>query len=115
MRPHILTAILLVGACGTDPDPREPTFDVVAQEVLAPTCGQVQCHSTTTRVEGYAFDTRAAARESLIDMGVRNGRNNELMNVLSSDGDERMPPDSPLNQQDLDLVTKWIDMGAPGL
>ena len=51
----------------------------------------------------------------LLDMGVRNGRNNELTDVLFGDGDERMPPDSPLNQQDLDLITAWIDMGAPGL
>lgn len=115
MRPLVLVTMLFACACGTDPDPREPTFDVVAQQVLAPTCGQVQCHSTTTRVEGFAFDTRDAARASLLDMGVRNGRNNELTDVLFGDGDERMPPDSPLNQQDLDLITAWIDMGAPGL
>lgn len=113
MRNLLILAFL--AACGTDPDPREPTFDVVAQQILAPTCGQVQCHSTTTRVEGFAFDTPAAARASLRDMGVRGGRNNELYEVLHEDGEERMPPDSPLNQQDLDLITAWLDMGAPGL
>lgn len=113
MRNLLIFAFL--AACGTDPDPREPSFDVVAQQILAPTCGQVQCHSTTTRIQGFAFDTPEAARQSLRDMGVRAGRNNDLYNVLTADGGERMPPDSPLNQQDLDLITKWLDMGAPGL
>ena len=113
MRNVLILAIL--AGCGTDPDPRDPTFEVVAQQILAPTCGQVQCHSTTTRVKGFAFDTPEAARASLLDMDARRGRNSELYEVLTDDGGDRMPPDSPLNQQDLDLITAWLDMGAPGL
>lgn len=108
-------AIALLAGCGTTPDERPATLEVVTLEVLAPTCGQVQCHSTTTRTEGYAFDTIDAARESLRDMGVRAKRGGELYDVLTADGEDRMPPDSPLNDQDIALIMTWIDDGAPGL
>lgn len=107
--------VALVAGCGTTPDERPATLEVVTLEVLAPTCGQVQCHSTTTRTEGLAFDTIDAARESLRDLGVGAGRGGELYEVLTADGEERMPPDSPMNDQDIALIMTWVDAGAPGL
>ena len=61
--------VLWCAACGTEPDSRPVTFDVVVYEVLAPSCGQVQCHSTTTNVNGYALDTLDAARTTLSKTG----------------------------------------------
>lgn len=115
-------AAVLAG-CGTDEDPRldEPTFEVVTLTVLAPSCGQVQCHSTTTRTEELAFDTLDAARETMIDrMGIadaaRMGRGLEtsLWSVIIGE-DDRMPPDSPLASHDITLVRTWLVAGAPGL
>src|SRR5689334_23195565 len=57
-------------ACGTTDD-RPATVEVVSLEILAPTCGAVQCHSTTTRTEGLAFDTLDEAKASMRDLGVR--------------------------------------------
>ncbi len=108
-------AIALLAGCGTTPDERPATLEVITLEVLAPTCGQVQCHSTTTRTEGFAFDTIDAARESLREPEVRGGRGGELYDVLTADGEDRMPPDSPMNDQDIALIMRWIDDGAPGL
>ena len=105
----------LLAACGTEPDSRPVTFEAVVFEVLAPTCGQVQCHSTTTRLEGYAFDTLAAAKESLRDLVGSTVNNSELVEVLHADGEERMPPDSPLADEDIALIEAWIAAGAPGL
>jgi len=104
----------LAAGCGTTDD-RPATLEVVALEVLAPTCGTPQCHSTTTRLEGLAFDTLATARSSLRELGVTGGRGGELLEVLREDGDERMPPDMPMFEQDVALIEKWIAAGAPGL
>lgn len=98
----------LVAACGTEPDSRPVTFEAVVFEVLAPTCGQVQCHSTSTHTEGYALDTLEAARSSMSGAGDRR-------KLLEEMEDGSMPPDAPLDERDLALFKAWIDAGAPGL
>lgn len=104
-----------LAACGTSPDERPVTVEVVALSILAPSCGQVQCHSTTTKTEGYAFDTLDAAKASLRELVGTTSANSELVEVLHADGEERMPPDSPLAEEDIALIEAWIDAGAPGL
>ena len=114
-----LLAVALLTGCGTDPDPREPTFEVVAVEVLRPSCGQVQCHSLTSRTEGwpYAFDTVETSRMALGDMGVfADPMNIVLVSVLNgTNGRPRMPFDSPLSGEDRALIETWLTAGAPGL
>ncbi len=113
----LLLAPLLLGliGCGTTPDERPATVEVVALSILTPNCGQVQCHSTTTNLEGYAFDTLAAAKKSLKRLVGATVAQSELVEVLHADGDERMPPDSPLAEEDIALIEAWIAAGAPGL
>jgi hypothetical protein len=120
-RPLFVALATLVVACGTDDDERPVTLEVVTLTVLAPSCGQVQCHSTTTKTEQLAFDTVDDARASLIDLEVKlsvavnRPLENDLMNVLLGDGLARMPPDSPLADQDIALIRAWLVAGAPGL
>ncbi len=97
-----------LAGCGTTPDERPVTFEVVTLSVLAPTCGQVQCHSTSTHTKGYAFDTLAASRDSLRGTGDRN----EVWQQIESG---EMPPDAPLAEEDKQLIKAWLDAGAPGL
>ncbi len=104
--------VSLLAACGTD-DPRNPSFEVIASEILAPTCGQVQCHSTTTYVKKYAFDTLDAARVTLRQMP-KSGRES-LIGSIRATGGSRMPPDSPLDDADIALIQRWVDMNEPGL
>ena len=104
MGRRLLIAAVLA-ACGTT-DSREVTFEVVASEILAPTCGQVQCHSTTTRVKGYAFDTLDEARATLKKMPKSGSES--LIGSITSTGGNRMPPDSPLDDADIALITKWV-------
>ena len=105
---RVFALLVALGGCGTSPDSRPATLETITHEVLAPSCGQVQCHSTTTRVENYALDTVPAARESLARLletddagGIR------LFDILDGIGGERMPADAPLPQADRDLLTKW--------
>jgi hypothetical protein len=112
MQAHlrVLFAIALAG-CGTGDD-RPATLEVVSLEILAPSCGAVQCHSTTTRLEGLAFDTLDAAKESLNELGVSAGNGGELVEVID---DNVMPPDSPMFENDVVLIKRWIADGAVGL
>ncbi len=116
---RLSVCLLLVAACGTTPDDRPPTVEVVALSVLAPSCGQVQCHSTATYIQGYAFDTLDTAKDALRDIArVRTGGTSattRIIEVLRATGGQRMPPDSPLAEQDIQLVEAWIDSGSPGL
>jgi hypothetical protein len=111
MRRFVLIA-LLAAACGTN-DPRPATVEVVAEEILAPTCGQVQCHSTTSNVDGYAFDTLAAAKVSLKLLVPGDNRRSLMMSI--TDKGKPMPPDSPLDDADITLIETWIGNGAQGL
>ena len=110
---RFLSCALLFAACGTT-DQRPATVEVISEEILAPTCGQVQCHSTTSEVDGYAFDTLAAAKVSLKMLVPGDGRRS-LMKALTDTGGDRMPPDSPLDDADITLIETWIGSGAQGL
>jgi hypothetical protein len=117
-----LAALAIVAACGTAPDERPLTLEVMTIEVLAPSCGQVQCHSTTTRTKNFAFDTIEGAQQSLIDMDVDNRCGidgffgGELFQVLNgTNGYERMPFDAPLAREDYHLLEAWITAGTPNL
>jgi hypothetical protein len=107
-----LLACGLVG-CGTTPDDRPATFEVVSLAVLAPACATVACHSTTTNAKGYAFDTLAASRAALRRLVVAgNASRSRLVTVIQSN---KMPPDAPFAPEDLALVEAWINAGAQGL
>jgi len=104
-----------LAACGAE-DPRlaNPTVEVVALEILAPACGAPQCHSTSTNQSGYAFDTLAAAKVSLRQL-VGGRAEHSLIGVITATGGKRMPPDAPLDPEDIAVIQKWVDMGAQGL
>lgn len=113
---HRLRFVLLTGlfaACGASPDDRPATLEVISLAVLAPACGTVACHSSTTNAKGYAFDTLDGARASL-RLLVRAGEpaQSRLIDVITS---RQMPPDAPMADQDVALIEQWIASGAEGL
>jgi hypothetical protein len=111
MRLFTLLACSALFACGTT-DERPVSVEVVSLEILAPSCGAVQCHSTTTRLEGLAFDTLDEAKASMRELEVRARDGGELLEVIE---ENEMPPDSPMFENDIDLIRAWIDAGAVGL
>ncbi|MEO8701465.1 MAG: hypothetical protein ABI867_15570 [Kofleriaceae bacterium] len=106
-----LLFIATLAGCGSADD-RAASVEVISLEILLPSCGAVQCHSTTTRTAGYAFDTLEEAKASLRDMGVSAGNGGELLEVID---DKEMPPDSPMFEADVALIEQWIADGAQGL
>lgn len=115
---------LALAACGTDNDQRPRTVEYITEAVLAPNCGNAQCHSSFRNAEGYAFDTVERAQQSLVGLVGAIGLDSKnepqgdaassfLVTVLTRSVD-RMPYDQPLPQPDIDLIKRWIDYGAPG-
>lgn len=119
-----LPAIALA-ACGTENDQRPRTVEYVTEAILAPNCGNAQCHSSFRNAYGYAFDTVEEAQRSLANGLVGTIRGNErgeligesssafLITVLTRTKD-RMPYDQPLPEADINMIRRWIDYGAPG-
>ena len=110
-----LMSAALAAGCGMSEDPRPATFEVVTLEILAPSCGQVQCHSTSTKTRDYAFDTLPAARLTLRELVGPTAAESRIIGVMRGTESPRMPPDYPLPEVDIQLVATWIDAGAPGL
>jgi Planctomycete cytochrome C len=112
--------VAIVSGCATEPDTRPETLDYIVEAILAPYCGRGGCHSSVTRVRGLAFDTidGALAAMKTTQRGEQlvvphSPMDSRLVNVLS---DQRriMPPDVPLPQKDIDLITRWVADGAEG-
>jgi hypothetical protein len=119
-----LPAIALA-ACGSSDYQRPRTIEYVVQTVLAPNCGNAQCHSSFRNVANFTFDTVERARETLtgglvgaISLNAQNEPVGDpegalLVNVLTRAVD-RMPYDQPLPQPEIDLIKDWIEFGADG-
>jgi hypothetical protein len=107
--------LFLLSACGTSPDERPVAVEVVALSVLAPSCGQAQCHSSTTKTKGYAFDTFDGAKAALRQLIGPTAERSKIIEVMRASGGERMPPDAPLAEEDIQLVEAWINAGGQGL
>jgi hypothetical protein len=119
----VVAAAAWLGACGVDDDDRPATLEYITAAILAPNCGNAQCHSSFRRVDDYAFDTIEETRITLTTYQglVVPSEPNEsvLYQVLVSPGGENQPPrmpyDQPLANRDVELIYHWIDEGADGI
>ena len=121
---------LALAACGTTTDDRPRTIEYVTEAILAPTCGQPQCHSTFRQARGDVFDTVAMARRSLIVNGLisfdsipqydpaKPEKAQLIQWITQTDplglGIGRMPYDSPMPNEDVNFLELYIKEGAPG-
>lgn len=122
---RICLPALALAACGTENDQRPRSVQYITEAILAPYCGNAQCHSSFRNAQGYTFDTVEKAQLSLTGGLVGNiilngrqepegeGASSFLYTVLTRPVD-RMPYDQPLPDADLELIERWIDFGAPG-
>ncbi|MCX5746645.1 MAG: hypothetical protein NT062_29565 [Proteobacteria bacterium] len=107
--------LLALGACISPTDERPITFDVIQLEILAPSCGVVQCHSSTTRFQGYVFDSFDESRRSLRNLIVPDSNGVFGLVQVMTRSSTRMPIDAPLPHDDLVLIESWLEMDTPGL
>jgi hypothetical protein len=124
LTPVLLPIVAAVG-CGTTEDDRPASMAYVAEAILAPTCGQAQCHAAFTANRGDVFDSVDAARRSIhrnslaLQSDSADPSNADLIVwVTARDpfdrGIGRMPYDAPMPNADIELLKKWIGKGVPG-
>jgi hypothetical protein len=111
----------LPASCADQTDTRPETADYIIQAILVPFCGRAGCHTSETQPHNLAFDTiddeLAAMKSSDRDMVLvvpGDPSRSELVTILSESG-RIMPPDSPLPQADIDLISRSVADGASGL
>lgn len=113
--------MISIAACASETDSRPETADYIIEAILVPHCGRADCHSSSSDQHGYAFDSIGDAEAALTssDRGhplvvPGDPAGSELVTVLT-DPSRVMPPDAPLAQADIDLISRWVADGAPGL
>ena len=129
-----LALALALAACGTTTDDRPRTIEYVTEAILAPNCGDAQCHSTFRQSRGDVFDTVEGARESLIRNGLivfdypppptpgydpDHPENAQLIQWITQTdplglGIGRMPYDHPIPNEDVTFLEEYIRESAPG-
>lgn len=113
LRPFLIA--VLVAGCGSAVDDRPPTLEYVSQAIIAPACGNAECHSSFHTADGWRLDSVAAMRQSVSNglITVRNAENPDdiestlLLDVLTRT-QKRMPYDQPLPEVDIDLIREWV-------
>lgn len=128
MHRTVVAAAIVLAACGVDPedDARPKTLEYVTEAILAPSCGNAQCHSSFRQTKNRAFDTIQRACEAMAP-GMNDEGVLEVRDVIAGDANasflmtvmtrtiRRMPYDQPLPLVDQELIRAWIDGGAIGL
>ena len=102
---HVLTSI----ACGQEELAPDQFFDQHVQPILAKNC--FKCHGAEARAKGgLRLTDRVSVMTggdsgSAIDDGV-------LLDAINYDGYE-MPPSGKLPKEEIEILTKWVKLGAP--
>ena len=119
----VASVALACAACSSQPDDRPMTIEYITEAILAPTCGQADCHSTFAANRTDIFDTVEGARRSLVLNGLiqftssqYDPANPQFANLIiwvtETDpfglGFGRMPLDEPLPNEDILFLESWI-------
>ncbi|CAN5556269.1 hypothetical protein BH11MYX1_BH11MYX1_04980 [soil metagenome] len=133
-----LTTLILGCDFSKSAEDRRPlTAEYVTETILKPSCGTAECHSAMKQQNGYIFDSVAGLKYSarVIDTGlvqtceslgvpdiatcvqtnfdVQNSL--LILSITNTPGLKQMPFDQPMSNQDVALLTDWIQAGAEGL
>jgi hypothetical protein len=121
---------LAMGAgCGGTKDDRPAQWSFISPTIIEPACATVNCHSAITHQGGVnlsnstvGYATLAGTHVVVTDAGTYSATTNyvypgypqysALITLLNAVGSIRMPPDNPLSQADIQLISDWIKQGA---
>jgi hypothetical protein len=125
-------SVVVMGACGGEEN-RPATWSYISPAIIQPNCATASCHSKAAAVAGLDLSEMAVGLKGLRDqkLPVRAGMTakpddlparplitpgnpvqSRMMNMLRGIGANRMPPDRPLAEADIDLIETWILKGA---
>jgi len=81
--------------------------------ILASNCGMSGCHDENSHKDGVVVtDYVSLMNSDIIERG--HGNHSELFEAITDSGDDMMPPSpaSPLTQEQISQIQKWIDQGS---
>jgi hypothetical protein len=101
-----------VGCGGADERPADWSY--VHAAIVVPSCATAGCHSENRKAGGVSFGTAPESAQLLLsEQYVTPGDpNSALMQLLEGRERNRMPPDAPLPDADIELIRRWIVEGA---
>jgi hypothetical protein len=106
---------VVAGGCGGAVDVRPPQWSFISATITEPSCATVNCHSAVSQRAGLDLHAREIGYYSLVN-GVYvipdAPAQSSLIDWLTTSGPLRMPPDSPLPPDDIQLIEHWISDGA---
>jgi hypothetical protein len=104
----LATAAMLPG-CADAEDQRPADLEYITMTILKPSCGTVNCHSSSAQKADLVFDSVSNAKATL--------NNNDIVNMLPLLRREYrpMPPNDVVPDVDIELIEAWIAAGSPGL
>ena len=111
---------LYAAGCGSATDDRPPRWSLISATIMEPSCATVNCHSKITHQGGVDLSSAQAGYGALVGQPgaetfyVFRGHpeDSSLITLLNAVGSTRMPPDNPLSQADITLISNWIMAGA---
>jgi hypothetical protein len=107
--------LLATAGCGGATDVRPAQWSFISVTITEPSCATVNCHSAVSQRAGLDLHAREIGYYSLVNgIYVIPGApaQSSLVDWLSTNGPLRMPPDSPLPPDDVQLIERWISEGA---
>jgi hypothetical protein len=109
-------AALLAAGCGGSTDDRPAKWSFISATIMEPSCATVNCHSQVTQRAGVDLHARNVGYYTLINgfyVVPHDVTSSSLVYLMNASGSLRMPPDNPLPADDILLIQKWIEDGAP--
>jgi hypothetical protein len=125
-------SVVVMGACGGEEN-RPATWSYISPAIIQPNCATGSCHSKAVAVAGLDLSESDVGWKGLLKQKLPprtgtpvypdgqparplvtpgNPEQSRVMNMLRGIGSNRMPPDRPLAEADIDLIETWILKGA---
>lgn len=108
-----VAASFVAGCGGADDRPAKWSF--ISAAIMEPSCATASCHSDVAQKAGVNLYDRDAGYKSLVDrhfVYANEPDMSEVLFLLRAQGARRMPPDFPLPEVDIQLISNWIAAGA---
>lgn len=110
-----LIASLIVAGCGGTNDTRSQSWAYISTAIIQPNCATANCHSAIAERSGVVLDTIPHGYSALVCrhwVVPSSSASSGLITLLRGQGTRRMPPDFALPDDDITLITRWIDQGG---
>lgn len=104
-----LSLIILSGCTRYVADP-EACYNDKVKQILVTNCATAGCHNPSDKKEGFDFTSYEGVMKAV---KAKHSGQSDLYTVLNAKGDERMPPNYSLSQDEKDIIKHWINNGAP--